>query len=168
MSIESKIEEQIQKYEKELDTFITNKIGVVYEKDDIATKALNMSYDELKSLNSEDCCLFAYKLLEYSCYIQSIYNRLNSIQKWCDQYLEIIIGKYAQDYTKDIYIKYEEKRARIINDNSVAEALIKILLKTSGKIIELNQLSQRINNMSSVLLELSKIKRGSNNEHRPE
>ena len=158
--VESTIESKMLRYEKELDTII-EKIGVTYVKDNISLETLNLTYEQLSKMDQQECCILSYKLQQYGLYVNSIYNRLENVKNWAEQYLSIIIGKYSKNYGT-IYTKFEEKRAAIIAENSAAEKLLQIVLKAGGKSKEINGLSQRISTMATTLLEISKSKRTNN------
>lgn len=159
---ESLIESQISKYEKQLDEII-DKIGISFIKDSVSIQTLNLSYDQLKAMDQQECCILSYKIAQYSLYVQSIYNRLGSVKNWCEQYLNVLVGKYGKNYDNGQFIKYDEKKAYLIADNVYAENLMKMILRSGGKQNELAQISQKINNMSNILLELSKSKRSRTN-----
>jgi hypothetical protein len=153
------IEDKLKEYEKELDS-IVEKIGVTYVKDDVSIETLSLPYHKLKSMDQQECCILSYQIQQYGMYIQSIVNRLDNIKEWSERCLEILIGKYSKNYQREnTYIKFEEKRALLILENSAAEALNKIYLKSSGKSKELYTISQKISKMSDTLIELSKSKR---------
>lgn len=155
--IESTVESKIASYEAELDSII-DKVGISYVKDEVSLEALNLTHAQLLSMDQQECCVISFKLQQYGLYVNSIYNRLENIKNWAEERLSIIIGKYAKNYGT-AYTKYDEKRAAIIAENSVAEALLKVVLKSGGKAKELSGVSQRIGNMATTLLELSKSKR---------
>lgn len=155
--IESSIESKIEQYEASLDELI-DKIGISYVKDEESIEALKLTYNQLSKMDQQECTILAYKLAQYGLYIQSVQNRLSNINNWCNTALEKIVGKHAQNYGTQ-FTKYEEKKACIIAENSAAAALSKLILKSSGKYKELNGISTKIANMSTILIELSKSKR---------
>ena len=155
--VESTIESKILKYEEELDAII-DKIGISYFKDDVSIEALNLNYEQLSKMDQQECCILSYKLQQYGLYINSVYNRLENIKNWAENYLNVIIGKYCKNYGTT-YTKFEEKKAAIIAENSAAEALLKVILKVGGKAKEISGLSQKIQSMATTLLEISKSKR---------
>lgn len=151
------VSKKLSDYEKILDD-IVDKIGISYVKDEDSLKTLNLTYEQLRDMDQQECCILAYKLQQYSLYLQSVHNRLNSIKKWAEESLNKIVGKYAKKYG-DGYTKYEEKRAYIISENTAAEALVKVILKAGGKSNEINGISSKVSHMANILLELSKSKR---------
>jgi hypothetical protein len=156
------IENKLREYEKELDS-IVEKIGISYIKDEVSIETLSLSYAQLKSMDQQECCIVAYQIQQYGMYIQSLINRLDNIKDWSERCLEILIGKYSKNYQKEnTYVKFEEKRAYLIVENSAAEALNKIFIKSAGKSKELYGLSHKISKMSDTLIELSKSKRVKN------
>ena len=151
------IDESLKKYETDLDNLI-EKIGISYTKDEEAIQALSLSYQQLKKMDQQECCVLSYQIQQYGLYIQSLQNRLINIQNWCQKSLEILVAKYCKPQP-GVYLKYEEKLGQIIVENTAGEYLNKLLMKATSKARELSTLTQKISKMSDTLIELSKAKR---------
>ncbi len=153
---ESLTQSRLKEFEQELDAMLAN-IGITFIQNPEVIDALQLTYEQLKNIVSEEALILACQLQQYALYIQSVYNRLDSIKGWAEHNLSVVVGKEGRNYGTD-YTKYEEKRAYVINENSYAKALAKILLSSSSKAKELNHMSNKIEKYSYILLELSKRK----------
>lgn len=94
----------------------------------------------------------------YSAFLQKEVNRHSSRLKWANHNLNIIIGKVYNNYG-DKWVKFDERKMLIINDNEVAKSLNKIILDSSLRLEELAFISTRVGTMSTILVELQKTKR---------
>lgn len=148
--VESKISDFFSKIDKSIGS-----LGFSNTKNQEAIQALNLTYEQLKKIEPKECVILCYALNQYSLYIQTLYNRADSIKKWLDHNLNVI-------YYKNIgnHIGYlEEKKMCILNENTYAQELYKRLLETTVKLTELNNISNKISQLSFTLSELSKVKK---------
>lgn len=125
---------------------------------DEVTPILELKSEELRKLDEQTAGIYAFKLAQYSAFLQKEVNRHSSKFKWANHNLNIIVGKVYNNYG-DKYTKLDEKKILVINDNEVAQSLNKIILETSLRLEELSFLSTRVNTMSSILVEIQKSKR---------
>lgn len=121
-------------------------------------EVLNLSRAELQSASAEECGENSYLLAQYAAYIQKEYNRHSAKYKWATQVSEIYIAKRAKEYG-DKYTKFEEKCARVLENDSYAQSLINLKIKAETRMEDLSFLATRINTMGSMLEELQKTKR---------
>ena len=149
-------ESRLKQFESELDSFIDS-IGISFVKDDYAIKALELTYDQLVKISPQEALIANFKLQQYGLYILSLYNRAENIKNWANHNLNVIVGKYGQQYG-DKFTKFEERRCMVVAGNTFAYALNNILLKASSKSTELNKIADKVDKIAYALHELSKKK----------
>lgn len=147
-------ESRLKDFERDLDNLI-NSIGITFTKDEVATEALNLTYEQLKKMHYQEALILNYKLHQYGLYILSLYNRAENIKNWANHNLNVVVGKEGHNYGST-YTKFEERRVMVIAGNSFAKALSDIYLRSSAIATELNGLSLKIEKIAYSLFELSK------------
>ena len=157
------VEERLESFESELNTLIAN-IGVSVNNNIECNRILNLTYEEIKNLDSEDCSIYYIMLEQYALYIQQLTNRAISIQNWLNHNLNVIFGKEIQNIGTQ-FTKFEEKKISFINNNSYAFELNKKLLTVGAKCIELNAISGKISQIASSLNSLAKVKSWTKNQN---
>lgn len=152
------VDSRLKEVEAMLDAF-DKSVGLSYIKFNADVESiLQLRLEELRSLDETDCGSFSYCLAQYSSFLQKEINRHSAKLKWANHNLDIIVAKVYNNYG-DKYMKADTKRSLVINDDSYAKALNKIVLETTLRIEELSFLSSRINVQSEILRELQKTKR---------
>lgn len=149
-------ESRLKQFESELDGLVSS-IGISYVKDDYAIKALELTYEQLVKISPQEALIANFKLQQYGMYIHSLFNRAENIKNWANHNLNVVVGKYGQQFG-DKWTKFEERKAMVVSGNTFATALNNILLKASAKSIELNGISAKIEKIAYALHELSKRK----------
>lgn len=155
-------EEQLKNLQNHLDkyesTLGTNK--VLYNED--VEQYLNLSAIQLRAMSIDECSIGAYELSRYSFIIQKEQNRINAELAWAKHNLNIVVGKNVGNYDK--FKKVEERTMLVIDENSYAQALNKIILECRVRSESLNFLSGKITTISNRLSELAYSKRKIINE----
>jgi hypothetical protein len=123
---------------------------------------LSLTYDQLKSISTDECSIFSYQLKQYAYYIQQKYNRFKNIEIWAKECMKIVFGQQADNYGTT-YTKWEEKQAIIISGDSYAKKLHMIAMEYHCCAEELGQLSNRLLDMSKTLDNMV-YNRGKNND----
>jgi|ETNvirenome_6_85_1030632.scaffolds.fasta_scaffold71466_2 hypothetical protein len=120
-------------------------------------KILTISYVELKALSAERCGECAVLLAQYGIFVQKEINRQTAKMKWAEKGIHIMAAKYGKNYSQ--YMKFEEKQATIISDNSAAFKLHKLKQISQAIVDELSYITSRINTMGQSFIELQNTKR---------
>lgn len=149
---------RLQKFEEELDDFITG-VGLgnlTYESE--ADKAMSLTIDQLKGLSADDCGNLSYKLQQYATFIQQRYNRAKNMERWAKHNMNIVVAKEGNAYGSK-YTKYEEKYWMVAAGNTYAKSLNNIILQAGAKMSELDSMSSKIHSMAQALREIQQNKR---------
>lgn len=154
---ESLVQKKLDEFIKELDVKTQILLPINNPLNSEIEEALNLSYDQLRSIAREECYILSYKLLQYSVYIQKIKNRYSNIKRWADSNINIMIGKESGNYG-NTYTKFEEKKLLVIANDEYAKALYQIWLKYGALENELDEVSNRINYISKSLQEIKNVR----------
>ncbi len=109
-----------------------------------------MNRNVIEKLSREDCSQIAYRLSQFSFYVQRLYNREQARIAWAQTNLDDIIGEKSTQYDK--YTKYEAKVALIKKTDSSAKALGQIVVYAEQRSQRLAFLAKSITNLSDVMI----------------
>jgi hypothetical protein len=149
------LEKQISDYQKNLSLNI--------HKNNAIEEILNLTTEQLKQLNAEECGINSFLLMQYSTFLQKEINRHAAKQRWANSSIDILLGKYGQQYG-DKWTKVDERKILLIADNSYAKALNEMIRFSSVVMEDLSYLAKKIETMAIHLSELQKTKRGNSYE----
>jgi hypothetical protein len=97
---------------------------------------LEMTYDEILDLSSEECFAKAILLANYSTFLQKKLGIMSSQLQWCEEASNFVCAKYWNRY--DSYLPAAIKKQSIINDNSYLQQIekYKIRIDSGVKMIQ--------------------------------
>lgn len=151
---------QFKQLEEKLTTFETRvgvpKVQVVNDVD----RYLNLSSEQLKDLSLDECADACYILEQRSFYIQREQNRLKTYQLWADAKLRKAVAANNEQF-KAKYVNFEEKRSIVAlpeNDEALCK-LEQMRVEATIKIQDLDGISQKMQSISKVILEVWRNKR---------
>lgn len=151
--------EEIQEWDTILDQYEKN-IGLPTYKDTIFSETeletyLTMSRDTLEKFHPEDCAQIAYRLAQYSFYIQRTCNREIARHNWAEETIKEVIADEINNYKGYGFV---EKSIQAIKHNDRAHKLNKIKKYAKQRMDRLSFLSNSIKNLSDILISIQKIK----------
>jgi hypothetical protein len=117
---------------------------------------LQMSKERLKSLDSTDCAEIAFRLAQYSTYVQRLRNIELARYTWAESMLFDIASPHMQSYDK--YMKHEAKLAMMARESTSVAKIRDILRYTKQRMDRLEDLADRIYNMARVMENLRREK----------
>ncbi len=117
---------------------------------------LDMPRNVIERLTPEGCAEIAFRLIQFSFYIQRCINREKSIISWSENEFNKVISNDISQY--DTFLKHEMKAAMIIKDNSVAEELNTIMTWAHQRIDRLTYLSGALKHLSDAMTNNQKAK----------
>ena len=121
---------------------------------------LQMSRDELKILDMEECAEISFALSQASFYIQKESNKERAKFNWADAQINGIIASKVSEYKG---ASFEERKLKAISDNSATMTLNKIKVNAKLRIDRLDGISQQIQFMSKSINDLKFAKRANQN-----
>jgi hypothetical protein len=124
--------------------------------DSTVEELLDISYDDLLSMNSKECSARSFKLSGYAMHIQGLFNQTRARLNWCEDSLNYILSKEWSNY--DPYMKYEMKRQAVIMNNEFAQKVEKLRSRLQARITILDGKLIDIRNMAEKLNELARRK----------
>jgi hypothetical protein len=123
-------------------------LGSPGEEDEL-NKYLTMDRDVVERLQPQDCRGIAFRLSQFAFYVQRLHNRESARIPWAKTELGNIIAA-SPNYDK--FVKYDIQIGLIIQENTYAQALQKILTYAEQRATRLNSLSYCIKNLSDILM----------------
>lgn len=152
--------EQVEEWDRVLDEY-ENIIGLApYIKltgfdDDELTVYFTMKRDSVEKLTPEDCAQIAYRLSQYSFYLQRTLNREIARYNWAEECIKETIADEINNYKGYGFI---EKSLQAIKHNDKASSLNKIKKYAKQRMDRLSYLGNNIKNLSDVILSVQKSK----------
>lgn len=147
---EAEIEKVLAEYKKSL--------GIVIRGNPEAEKFLNLSINDLRHMDAEQCAEAAVTLSQLSLYIQNEYNKHQRKLQWADENIKSLAAPHLHQYG-DQWVPHDVKIKRFIRDNITATKLQQIKVEAQMRIDELSYIPHRIDSLSKTLLELTQSKR---------
>lgn len=116
---------------------------------------LNCSRETLEKLDSTECVYVAIELMQYSLFIQRLYNREKSRRDWALSNIRVAI---ANDISQYKAYSYEEKKNMAIANNSFASRLDSYAILCQAKMTRLESLADKLGYLSRTFEHLIKYK----------
>ena len=120
-------------------------------------RLLTLSHIELAKLTPEQCSEGAYILRQGAFTLQKEYNRERAREVWANAQIDKTVAEEMGQFDK--YMRYEQKRALAIKQNSFAFKLNEIQVYAQSRAIRLESLSDKASDMARALNELSMSRR---------
>jgi hypothetical protein len=120
-------------------------------------KYLNLTPQQLKDIPVEECSVVAYRLCQYSIYIQRLINKEKVRLCWADSQLTYILSIHHDNY-KNVIAKQELKVQMVANENPAAQKLIDIIRLCNQRVLSLEYICSGLANMQTVLSNMQKSK----------
>jgi len=155
------IDQKLEVVNRKLDEYET-KIGLSsLSKNNDVEKILALPYQSLSSLDDETCGEMAFLMFQYSIYIQKENNRHSAVMSWCKHYLDLEIGSKIDQYSGKTYSHFEEKKIKVLADqtNEYINKLNRLSMQAKIYHEETNFIANRVSQLGSCLLELQQTKR---------
>lgn len=149
--------QQITVFIKDLDDHIKSLLPLKNPVDNVIGEALNMTYEQIKNIHAEECAILCYKLAQYATYLQMTINRYKNLRRWAENNLNLMMGKYGNNYGTQ-YTKFEEKRSALIVDNDHAKSLYDVWLKYGSLEEELSEIANRVRYISQTIQEVKNVR----------
>ena len=116
---------------------------------------LSMNRDVIEKLSPEDCAQIAYRLGQYSLYMQRTINREIARYNWADEKIKEVICYEINNYKGYGYI---EKSSQAIKHNEKANILNGIKKYAKQRSDRLSYISNGIKSLSDIILSVQKTK----------
>ncbi len=117
---------------------------------------LEMKYEEIISLSSDECFAKAILLMNYAGLLQRKHDLVYSQYSWCREALNYLTGKYWNNF--DRWIPLEIRRQMVIIDNEYAKIVEAARLKLDAALQCSSEMIKDIKKRVSLLQDLGKTK----------
>ena len=143
---------------KKVDDWIAeNKLDISRINHDKCEELLNLSYDDLKSLNALDLLAGSYVLAGYSDFINKEHAKLKAVVDYATNSINYIVAPVIDNYG-DNYVKYEKKYNMAIRENPLASKLNDLKNMAGLKLQSLENKALNMKRMSDIMSEISRRK----------
>jgi hypothetical protein len=151
--------EEVAYWDAILDEY-ENSIGLpAYSNNGMSESELNdyltMSRDMIEKLSPEDCAQIAYRLAQFSFYIQRTCNRETARHNWAEENIKDVIADEINQYKGYGYV---EKSLQAIKHNDKANTLNNIRKYAKQRMDRLSYLATSLKNLSDIILSVQKTK----------
>lgn len=153
-------EERLTEVKKQCEQY-ASKLGLKYlTHDDGAHEYLNLPISQLKSLTIEQCSEGAYALAQYAAFLHKDLNTHRMTKSWAERQLDYIVAHQFDQYG-DKYSKYDVVKNRIVQGDSSARLLMKVISDAENIITYIGEVDKYIQTMSRRLddLKFAKLKK---------
>ena len=147
----------IDKFIHSIENYIDGEGVISCKANPEAEAAINLTSSKIEFLNSNECLRHAYVLYQYCNYVQGIFNRHLTKLKWADEHLDRIVSSEASQLDK--YMKWEQKRHTVIQNDEFAKILWELKISAEGKVTWLADKIKDMRRQADTLFELAKGKR---------
>lgn len=118
---------------------------------------LNADYDDMKSLTSEECSIYAFKLYAYAEYVESQLSKEKNTLEWADSSIWFIIGSAMNQYG-DGWTKWQQKYFAAVKENPLAAEILKIKNHAEARVRTLEGKNSRMTKMAEILTNMARRK----------
>ena len=152
--------EQVEEWDKVLDEYESSiGLGHYSSLHSFNETELNgyftMNRDVIEKLTPEDCAQIAYRLVQYSFYVQRTLNRETARHNWAEETIKETIADEINNYKGYGFV---EKSLQAIKHNDKASALNKIKKYAKQRMDRLSYIANNIKNLSDIILSVQKTK----------
>lgn len=127
-----------------------------------AEKALNMPFEQIKTLAHEECAEYAVALSQYSYFLQQELNYHQSKLDWCQATITYVASNYGNSEEDSRFfsaIKREHQISKLAHTSKSIKSLIQMSAIAKNMTNILNGLSYKVSNLSDVFISLQQSKR---------
>ena len=115
---------------------------------------INMPYNDIMSLSSDECYCKSLVLMNYASLLQRKLDSLEGQLQWCEQSITLLCSKYWNNYDK--FLPSDIRRQSILSENSYGEKLEESRIKIQAGITMLKETCKDIKRQVQILQELGK------------
>ncbi len=152
---EQPLEARAAEIRERLDEYLT-RINAKIKQPERVDEALNLSYNEKKNLDSEQCGEYFDLLVRQAYYLQQEQNYHKGKLDWCEATLSYFIANHWQG---DNFTKRDEKGAKLAINNTAVKTLLKMLYEAKTYVTALDKLSDHMNNIAQSYKNLQYLKK---------
>lgn len=143
-------------FDKYVSEFTNNANAYVPKLDMTVEDIIDIPYEKLMSMTSEECISMSFKVSGYAMYIRGQLNDNNARLNWCEDTLNRVV---AEEYNSfDPYMKYEIRRQAIIAQNSFTFKVEKLRSRLKARTTVLEDKLRDIRDMADTLKDLGRTK----------
>ena len=147
----------VDKFLNAIDQYIRNEGVRSCKVNPEAEEAINLNFETIKMLTYDELFRHSYILYQYCNYVQGVFNKHLVKLKWVEEQLSKIVSSQASQFDK--YMKWEQRRHAVIQNDEFAKVLWELKMSAEGKVTWLSDKIRDMRKQADVLFELAKGKR---------
>lgn len=124
---------------------------------DEVKRYMNMPYDKIRSMNSNEVNYAAYFLHRYVQYLYGILGKEQSILDWANESIYYIVSDKINDYG-DGYTKWEQKFYSAVKENPLAKEIFKLKTNSLSRVKSIEKTIYPIEKMANTLEQIGRNK----------
>lgn len=150
------VNEKLSEIERVYDNYISS-LNLNFKKNDEIELYLNLTYDQIKSMDPEDLDIASMMLARHAIYVQEQFNKHSRVMNWADSNINRIAAQKWNSFN-DKYMPAQERRILATVDDIAAMKYVEIRDEAKGNVDALNFMSQRLEFYSNRFTELKRTK----------
>jgi hypothetical protein len=150
-------EERLNEFLQSVEDWKSSKYLVDVNPPKEVAQILNADYDDMKSLTSEECNIYSFKLYTYAEYIETQLVKEKNTLEWADSSIWYIIGGVMNQYG-DGWTKWQQKYYGAIRENPLASEILKVKNHAEARVRTLEGKNSRITKMAEILTSMARRK----------
>lgn len=119
-----------------------------------ADKYLNLSVEEIRRMDSDECGEAYYILQRYGMFLQREHNKEKSHVKWAERTLNNAVVTEIDQFQGKSYSTFEERKLKTIKSSGYLVKLDKLLLLAELRVQKLDFLSSSVHRIAQAILEI--------------
>jgi len=122
--------------------------------DPVIQSIMDLPYEDLISLSSDEAYANSFKLHSYCVYIRKEMDKCLAKRLWCEETLNNMVAKNWKNHSE--YMKYEVKRQAVIAEDTFATKVEKMRIYLNGAISQSDNKLDSVKRMADILQDIGK------------
>lgn len=144
----------IEEFKEWIKNFCETNTLPIYKFNSDVEDIINMPYDDIMALSSDECYCKSLVLMNYASLLQRKLDILNSQLQWCESLIVCLCSKYWNNYDK--YLPSDIRRQSILAENSYGQELDEARIKIQAGITMLQETCKDLKKQVQIFQELGK------------
>lgn len=150
-------EERLNEFLQSIEEWTSSKYLAEVDPPEEVVRVLNADYHDMKSLTSEECNIYAFKLYAYAEYVETQLAKEKNTLEWADSSIWFIIGSTMNQYG-DGWTKWQQKYFAAVKENPLASEILKVKNHAEARVRTLEGKNGRIVKMAEILTNMARRK----------
>lgn len=150
-------EEKLNEFLQSIEDWKRSKYLVEVQPPEEVSNIINANYEDIRSLTSEECNIYSFRLYAYAEYIETQLAKEKNALEWADSSIWFIIGGTMNQYG-DGWTKWQQKYFAAVKENPLASEILKVKNHAEARVRTLEGKNSRIIKMAEILTNIARRK----------